>query len=260
MAPEIKYRVFVDTGGTFTDLIAVDDSGKKHRKKILSNGTLRGSIIEWIDGKTLRVKENWGLTADILHGYTFSLLSSINPETTVTSFDIEKKVLHLKTPYENYLRQPDISFELTAKEEAPVLAIRMITGTPLNKTFPKIHLRLGSTKGTNALLEGKGAQSALFITKGFGDLLEIGTQQRPDIFSLNIQKRKLLPTAIIEIDERIAADGTILKPFDPENHSKVIADLINNGIHSAAVVFMNSYKNPVHELKCREILQNCVYC
>jgi len=255
MAPEVKYHVFVDTGGTFTDLIAVDDSGKKHRKKILSNGTLRGSIIDWIDEKTLRVKENWELTADILHGYTFSLLSEINQETTVTSFDFKKKVLHLKAPYENHLRQPAISFELTAKEEAPVLAIRMVTGTPLNKTFPKIHLRLGSTKGTNALLEGKGAQLALFITKGFGDLLEIGTQQRPDIFSLNIRKRKLLPTAIIEIDERIAADGTILKPFDPENHSKVIADLINNGIHSAAVVFMNSYKNPDHEVQCRELLQ-----
>ncbi len=255
MAPEIKYRVFVDTGGTFTDLIAIDDSGEKYRKKILSNGTLRGSIINWIDEKTLRVKENWGLTADILHGYTFSLLSAINQETTVTSFDIEKKILHLNVPFENHLRQPAISFELTAHEEAPVLAVRMVTGTPLNKTFPKIHLRLGSTKGTNALLEGKGAQSALFITKGFGDLLEIGTQQRPDIFSLNIQKRKLLPTAIIEIDERIAADGTILKPFDPENYSKVISDLISNGIHSAAVVFMNSYKNPVHELKCREILQ-----
>ena len=66
---------------------------------------------------------------------------------------------------------------------------RLITQTAINETFPDLQLKLGSTKGTNALLENKGAKTLFVVTKGFADLLKIGNQARPDIFALNVIKR-----------------------------------------------------------------------
>ena len=60
-----------------------------------------------------------------------------------------------------------ISFEIRSEEEAPVLGARLITSTPLDLDLPPIRMKLGSTKGTNALLERKGSDLVLFVTKGF---------------------------------------------------------------------------------------------
>ena len=73
---------------------------------------------------------------------------------------------------------------------------------------------MGTTRGTNALLTRAGAATAFLTTTGFEDLLEIGPQDRPDLFTLNIVKRKPLYAAVAGIDQRIAADGTILTPLD----------------------------------------------
>jgi 5-oxoprolinase (ATP-hydrolysing) len=74
-------------------------------------------------------------------------------------------------------------------------------------------MKLGSTKGTNALLERKGAPTALIITRGFKDLLRIGTQQRPDLFSLTIEKEDPLYKLVVEADERMDANGKVLSPL-----------------------------------------------
>ncbi|MFH1000634.1 MAG: hydantoinase/oxoprolinase family protein, partial [Bacteroidota bacterium] len=142
-------------------------------------------------------------------------------------------------------------------EEAPVLAARLLSNTALNAHFPPIEIRLGTTRGTNALLEHKGAKNLLFITKGFADLLEIGTQARPDIFSLNVQKRKKLVDKIIEIDERIDAQGDILKPLETSKYRSQIINLKNEGFESFSVVFINSYKNNIHEFIFKNLLIEC---
>ena len=74
----------------------------------------------------------------------------------------------------------------------PVLAARLLTGTPFPTPLPAMEMRLGTTKGTNALLERKGAKTLLVVTKGFKDLLYIGNQQRPSLFQLNIPEPALL--------------------------------------------------------------------
>ena len=66
-----------------------------------------------------------------------------------------------------------------------MLAARLLTGTPPDAALPPIEMRLATTRATNALLERRGAAVALFVTRGFGDLLAIGTQQRPDLFALD---------------------------------------------------------------------------
>ena len=77
-------------------------------------------------------------------------------------------------------------------------------------------VRMGTTVATNALLERKGERLALAITRGFGDALRIGYQARPDIFARHIVLPSMLYEAVVEIDERIGADGSVVRPLDEE--------------------------------------------
>lgn len=252
-----SYKLFIDTGGTFTDAIAIDAKGEIHRRKILSSSRLRGQIISWIDDSQILIEEKWGIEKDIFQAFWFSALDKSIEKTTVHSFDVKRKILKLSTPVSKNKQINGLTFELFTGEEAPVLAARLLSNTALNAHFPPIEIRLGTTRGTNALLEHKGAKNLLFITKGFADLLEIGTQARPDIFSLNVQKRKKLVDKIIEIDERIDAQGDILKPLETSKYRSQIINLKNEGFESFSVVFINSYKNNIHEFIFKNLLIEC---
>ena len=85
------------------------------------------------------------------------------------------------------------SEELFADEEAPILAIRKLLGLRLNEPIPPCTVRLGTTRGTNALLTLGGAKTALVTTAGFGDVLRIGYQNRPRLFELAIHLTNILP-------------------------------------------------------------------
>ncbi len=111
-------------------------------------------------------------------------------------------------------------------------------------------LRMGTTVATNALLERQGARVLLLTTKGFGDILEIASQERPDIFALQIHKRQLLHEAVAEIDERILVDGQIERPLD----SGAVRQAAS-GFDHVAVLFMHSWINPAHELAAEVALK-----
>src|SRR6185295_13081873 len=102
-------------------------------------------------------------------------------------------------------------YELLSPEEAPILAIRLFLGLRLDEPIPPCAVRLGTTRGTNALLTRRGAKTAFVTTRGFGDILKIGYQNRPKLFELNIQKPAPLFSAVAEIDERVGAEGTVLQ-------------------------------------------------
>ncbi len=241
------YEIFIDTGGTFTDLVGHDNHQKVYKLKILSKGGLRGKIVSQINNRTFLIEETWQLEKDILQGFRFVMLHDKETTYRVESYDILNKHLTLSSTLFLPDDGRDFVFEINTGEEAPVLATRIITQTGLKDDFPSMQMKLGTTKGTNALLESKGAKSALFITKGFADLLRIGTQQRPHIFSLQIPEPVILPAKIIEVDERVAADGTILKPLSPSDYAKDILRLKEEGFSSIAVAFLHSWKNPKHE-------------
>lgn len=116
-------------------------------------------------------------------------------------------------------------------------------------------IRLGSTVATNALLERKGGKVILLISKGFRDLLEIGNQARPDIFTLSIVKPSLLYTQVYEIDERIDHSGVIVNELDRKQLSETVEKLKCCEIDAVAVVFIHAWKNPAHELLCFELLK-----
>ena len=248
-----SFQLFVDTGGTFTDCIGIDQNGTQYRQKVLSSSSLRSTIVKIISETECKITDSWNLDRDIFKGFSFRLLGEDASEVNVASFDTVTNILQLESPFFKPEMQGN-NFELTSHEEAPVLGARLITQTALHETFPDLQLKLGSTKGTNALLENKGARTLFIVTQGFADLLKIGNQARPDIFALNVEKPRQLTHQIIEVDERIDATGNILKAFDAEAFKKQVLALDKYEIESVAVSLMNSYINPVHEQEIAKVL------
>jgi len=129
-------------------------------------------------------------------------------------------------------------------QDAAVQGIRDILGS----SVPNIAaVKMGTTVATNALLERKGERTVLLITKGFGDALRIGYQNRPDLFALNIVLPELLYEQVIEVDERYSAQGEELMPVALEPVHMALEVAHRQGIDSVAIVFMHAYRFPKHE-------------
>ena len=114
-------------------------------------------------------------------------------------------------------------------------------------------VRMGTTVATNALLERKGERCALAITKGFGDALRIGTQARPDIFARHIVLPEQLYDTVVEIDERIGADGTIVRPFDRATTLGRLSAVRRQGYDALAIVLVHGWRFPKHEAQVAAI-------
>ncbi|KAK5261807.1 hypothetical protein LTR40_001550 [Exophiala xenobiotica] len=185
--------------------------------------------------------------------------------------------------------KPDIILKLLSVDpsnykDAPTEGIRRILELATGESFPRgkrlnlkhiDRLRMGTTVATNALLERKGAKSALITTKGFKDLLSIGNQSRPKIFDLSAAKPEVLYEKVIEINERIIpcpkkgqshrypecrlVEGTTGEQFrvlQELNTQEVVDDLRilwQEGYRSVAVAFVHSYAYPEHELRVGEL-------
>ena len=257
-----SFQISIDTGGTFTDCIATDNYGTEYRTKILSNSTIRGEAIKLISGNKLKVKQSWFLKRDILRDYLFLILGQ-SFTSKVRAFDVENSILEIEDFLPEIFNNQAFSFSLTANEEAPIFGARLITETGLHEQFPEIQMRIGSTKGTNALLELKGARTAFIVTKGFKDLLVIGNQTRPDIFALNIIRPAPLHHLVIEIDEQIDFEGKIIKKINLDNNVVEVQNdnflentmqlLKNKGVESIAICLKNAYRNNVHEKLLKEL-------
>ena len=175
---ESKWRFWVDRGGTFTDIVAIDPTGKISTKKLLSS-----------------------------------------------------------TP-ESY-------------KDAAIEGVRQFLNVPKNAPIPSQqiqHVKMGTTVATNALLERKGQKTVLAITAGLRDALEIGYQAREDIFALNIKKQLPLYDHVIEIQERLDAQGEVLKAPDLTEAKTSLQAYYDQGYCSIAIVFAHAYLNPAHEL------------
>lgn len=120
-----------------------------------------------------------------------------------------------------------------------------------------VQLVHGTTVATNALLEGKWARTALITTEGFRDVLEIGRQNRPDLYDFFVQKPEpIVPRRLRwEVPERLDFQGRVLRPLNEEVLERIGERLSSEGVESVAVVFLFSYLHPEHERRSREILQ-----
>jgi 5-oxoprolinase (ATP-hydrolysing) len=237
--PNPIWKISIDTGGTFTDCLAIDPEGIKTRIKVLSSARLRGRIVRKTAPFTYEFDSPWKYESRLLEGYSFRA-GETRESALLVSIDHDQHLLTLETDLPG---MKHIDFELFSGEEAPVLAARLLTKTPLKNLLPPTEMRLGTTKGTNALLERKGAKTLLVVTKGFRDLLYIGNQQRPSLFQLNIPEPALLYHDVIELHERIDAEGKVIRELDSTDFS------LFPGIHfdSIAVSLLHAYRNDQHE-------------
>lgn len=172
-----RWDFWIDRGGTFTDVIGRDPSGKLHARKLLS--------------------ENPG-----------------------------------------------------AYRDAAVQGIRDHLGLKTGEAIPAGlvgEVRMGTTVATNALLERKGDRTLLVTTKGFRDALRIGYQARPDIFAKEIIKPEQLYEAVVEIDERVLADGVVEQAPDEAAIRAALQAQFDAGFRAVAIAFMHAYRYPAHE-------------
>ncbi|MGW0967506.1 hydantoinase B/oxoprolinase family protein [Streptomyces sp. NPDC002516] len=114
-------------------------------------------------------------------------------------------------------------------------------------------VRMGTTVATNALLERKGERTLLVITRGFRDALRIAYQNRPSIFARAIELPEPLHERVIEVDERIAADGTVLRAPDLDALAVSLQEAYDDGIRAVAVVCLHSHLHPAHEQAVGEL-------
>ncbi|MEA3405230.1 MAG: hydantoinase B/oxoprolinase family protein [Pseudomonadota bacterium] len=174
---EKQWQFWIDRGGTFTDIVALDPNGKLHTHKLLSE----------------------------------------NPEQYA---------------------------------DAAIAGIRHYLQTPEPHAIPveTIHsVKMGTTVATNALLERKGQAVALITNRGFKGALEIGYQNRPDIFALEVQTPKPLYQTSIEIEGRLDTAGKEIQALDIEATKQQLQNLKQQGFDAIAIVLLHAYLNPEHE-------------
>ena len=137
-----------------------------------------------------------------------------------------------------------------AYEDAAVEAMRRLLGCGPDAPFPAekvAAIKLGTTVATNALLERRGARTLFITTEGFGDALLIGDQSRPELFALDIVRPPPLYAGVVEASERLAADGSMLRPLDRETLTRKLKAAAQAGFTSAAIAFLHADLNPEHE-------------
>ena len=130
-------------------------------------------------------------------------------------------------------------------EDAAVAGIRQILAEAGGGAVGAV--KMGTTVATNALLERKGEAVALAITAGLGDALRIGYQARPDIFARRIVLPEPLYGRVIEVDERVRADGTVEKPLDEAAARAGLQAAFDEGYRALAIVLMHGWRWTDHE-------------
>ena len=134
--------------------------------------------------------------------------------------------------------------------DATVHGIRTLLGLDAAAPIPCeriAEVRMGTTVATNALLERRGEPTLLVITEGFGDALQIGYQDRPQIFARRIVLPEMLYAGVVEARERVAADGTVIQPLDEPRLERDLRRFRRQGIAAVAIVLLHGYRYPRHE-------------
>jgi len=145
-----------------------------------------------------------------------------------------------------------------AYEDSAIEGIRRLLDVAEGAPLPSDRIgtvRMGTTVATNALLERKGDRTMLLITKGFRDQLRIAYQARPDIFAKEILLPEQLYERVIEVDERLLADGSVERPLSLDGLEQQLAAARADGIAAVAVVLLHAWKNPEHEAQLATLVR-----
>jgi 5-oxoprolinase (ATP-hydrolysing) len=141
-------------------------------------------------------------------------------------------------------------------EDAAVEGVRRLLGLADDEPIPQqrvAEVRMGTTVATNALLEREGTPTLYVTTRGFGDALRIGYQDRPDIFALDIRLPAPAYAAVLEVDERVGADGQVVRPLDEDGTRRGLEAARRAGLDACAIAFVHGYAHPEHEQRVAEL-------
>jgi len=252
------WQIALDVGGTFTDAVAVSPAGRVHTAKVLSSGLIRTTIT--IDHAGLNTDlPNVPTVAGFLSRASIRLLHG--PSTDAVVIDTDEPVangtrrLRLLQPIPaEWPRGTPCPAVIDPRKCSPALAAHLLTGTPLARPLPPTEVRLGTTRGTNALLEGS-VSPVLFITNaGHEDLLRIGDQRRPDLFALRIVRDPPPHAFVMGIRGRLDATGAELEPIDHAEIRECARLARETGAGAVAICLMHAWRAPTHEHQIRKIL------
>ena len=252
---EPRWQFWIDVGGTFTDCLAVRPDGRLVRHKVLSSGVTKGAAAIGSSRQVIVDPSRISDPASVWTGCPLRLVDEhgrIVARSKIASFERETGAMRLAAP----LACDPIDgqgYEIASDDEAPIVAIRYLLGLAAADPIPPVAVRLGTTRGTNALLTRRGARTAFVTTKGFGDILHIGYQNRPRLFDLAIRKRAPLFGVVVEIDERVTPDGEVLRAPHPADVQRQLEELREQRIESLAICLLHAYQHPAHEEIVAEI-------
>jgi len=289
------WHFWIDVGGTFTDAVARGPDAEIRVVKVLSSGVTQGRAVQALDGRTIidparrepgsrfwtgcRIRrlqptepdrrgrndvvpgdaaaEGGQSVSGIVAGSSDDAPAaaadgSQGASAVILSHDPGTGALQLDAP----LGDPPFSYEIAGDEDAAQLAIRTALGLSLGAAWPPCEIRLGTTWGTNALLQRRGARTALAITRGFGDALRIGNQDRPRLFDLAIRKPEPVFESVAEIDERLTADGSVIAPLDLGQAADALRRLRESGAQSLAICLVHAWINPEHERQLERLARD----
>lgn len=249
------WEFWIDVGGTFTDCIARSPDERLIECKVLSSGVTRRRVgevlgpVRFCDDLSARDASQHD-PDDFWIGYELHFLDAHGQPfftSRVEAFDARTGAFTTAALLPESV-EAGLSFELAAREESPILAIRTVLGLRLDQAIPPVSVRLGTTRGTNALLTRRGARTTFVTTRGFADVLLIANQDRPRLFDLAINKPEPLFESVVEVDERLDARGQVLRAPDEAAARSLLAKLRQSGVESIAVCLLHSFANPAHEL------------
>ena len=185
------------------------------------------------------MKKQWNFMLD--QGGTFTDIIGVRPDGKI----ISKKILSRQKSYNYNPISSGINLILNENK--------------MYENFPISKINIGTTIGTNTLLERKGAKILLCTTKGFKDNFIIGNQKRDNLFSRHHEREKPLYHKVIEIDERISKGGRTLKKLDYKKIYYLLKKNYNLGINSISITLINSFKFPRHEIAIKSIAKKIGY-
>jgi 5-oxoprolinase (ATP-hydrolysing) len=254
---EAGWQFWIDVGGTFTDCIGRTPDGALRTHKLLSSGVYKGTVAPGSTAQNIVDPTRSAIPPGFFEGFRCTLLTHpsdsagadpqpVNQSVGVVRFDPRRGCFELERPLDPPPR-PGMRYELASGEEAPISGIRWLTGKRLDEPIGSVEVRLGTTRGTNALLERQGASTALVTTHGFRDVLRIAYQNRPRLFDLAIRLPDDLYSEVVELDERLDKDGRILQGLDATEVRQKLSGIKDRGMVSIAVCLLHSYRNPAHE-------------
>ena len=244
-------QILADTGGTFTDCIVIDAGGVRHHAKVLSSSILRTRVDA--DG---RAEADWAAIDGfavggqvVVDGDVVATIDAHDGATQRLNFDADSSWT------------PGSVLSVRMPDPAPVLAARLAMHLPAgdDRIFvgADCDVRIATTRGTNALLERGGTDFVCVLSRGFGDLLVIADQRRPQLFSLAAARPEPLPRATLEFDGRLASDGRELEPIDSDAIRDAAQHWAARGLRTAVVSGMNAWRNADHELAIARIFREC---